>query len=146
MTHQQVNNDDAVSPKPVAPHILIVDDDPQIRGVIQEYFSSNDLRVHVASSGREMSGILVDHAIDLVIVDRRLAGEDGMVLVRKLREESTIPIIILTGVHDDADRVMGLELGADDYLTKPFSPRELLARVRAVLSRTKAAAPTVAHD
>jgi DNA-binding response OmpR family regulator len=69
-----------------------------------------------------------------------------MVLVRKLREESTIPIIILTGVHDDADRVMGLELGADDYLTKPFSPRELLARVRAVLSRTKAAAPTVAHD
>jgi two-component system, OmpR family, response regulator len=150
MTHQPVNNDDAGSryysglnvPKTIPPHILIVDDDPQIRDVLQEYFSSNELRVNVASSGKEMTGILVDHAIDLVILDRRLAGEDGMVLARKLREESTIPIIILTGVRDDADRVMGLELGADDYLTKPFSPRELLARVRTVLRRTKGAALT----
>src|ERR1700719_253263 len=84
-----------------------------------------------------MLAILADHAIDLVVLDLRLADEDGMVLARKLREESAIAIIILTGVRDDADRIMGLELGADDYLTKPFSPRELLARVRTVLRRSK---------
>src|ERR1700688_2606949 len=145
MTHQHVNNDDCASPhysglnmpKTIPPHILVVDDDPQIRNALQEYFSTNELRVNVASSGKEMTGILVDHSIDLVILDRRLAGEDGMVLARKLREESTIPIIILTGLREEADRIMGLELGADDYLTKPFSPRELLARVRSVLRRTK---------
>jgi two-component system, OmpR family, response regulator len=128
-------------PKNIPPHILIVDDDPQIRDVLQEYFSSNGLRVSVASSGKEMTGILIDHSIDLVVLDRRLAGEDGMVLARKLREESAIPVIILTGVRDDADRIIGLELGADDYLTKPFSLRELLARVRTVLRRSKGEAP-----
>jgi two-component system, OmpR family, response regulator len=145
MRHQYVNDDDTVSRcysglntlKTVPPHILIVDDDPQIRDVLQEYFSSNELRVNVASSGKEMTEILVDHSIDLVVLDLRLAGEDGMVLARRLREESAIPIIMLTGVRDDADRIMCLELGADDYLTKPFSPRELLARVRTVLRRTK---------
>jgi two-component system, OmpR family, response regulator len=150
MRHQHVNNDDAASryfgaldmPKTIPPHILIVDDDPQIRELLQEYFTSNELRVNVASSGREMTGILVDHSIDLVVLDLRLAGEDGMVLARRLREESAIPIILLTGVHDEADRIMGLELGADDYLTKPFSPRELLARVRTVLRRTKGEALT----
>ena len=86
--------------------------------------------------------MLVDRSFDLVIIDRRLAGEDGMVLARKLRDESAIPIIMLTGVRDEADRVMSLELGADDYLTKPFSPRELLARVRTVLRRSKAEALT----
>jgi two-component system OmpR family response regulator len=146
MRHQHVNNDDAASrhysglnmPKTISPHILIVDDDPLIRDALQEYFSSNELQVNVASSGKEMTEILVDHSIDLVVLDLRLASEDGMVLAQKLREESAIPIIILTGVREDADRIMGLELGADDYLTKPFSPRELLARVRTVLRRTKA--------
>jgi two-component system, OmpR family, response regulator len=150
MRHQHLSNDDAVSrchsqpdtPKTAPSHILIVDDDPQIRDMLQEYFSSNELRVNVASSGKEMTRILVDHSVDLVILDRRLAGEDGMVLARKLREESTIPIIILTGVRDEVDRIMGLELGADDYLTKPFSPRELLARVRTVLRRTRGEALT----
>src|SRR6266404_3090047 len=150
MRHQHVNNDDAGSrhhsgldiPKTIPPHILIVDDDPQIRDLLQEYFTSNELRVNVASSGKEMTGIIVDHSIDLVVLDLRLAGEDGMVLARRLREESAIPIILLTGVHDEADRIMGLELGADDYLTKPFSPRELLARVRTVLRRTKGKALT----
>ena len=127
---------------PIPPHILIVDDDPQIRDLLQEYFTSNALRANVASCGKEMTGILADHSIDLVVLDRRLAGEDGMVLARKLREESAIPIIILTGVRDEADRIMGLELGADDYLTKPFSPRELLARIRTVLRRTKGEALT----
>lgn len=124
-------------PKIIPPHILIVDDDPLVRELLQEYFTTNELRASVASSGKEMTGILGDHSIDLVVLDLRLAGEDGMVLARRLREECAIPIIILTGVHDEADRIMSLELGADDYLTKPFSPRELLARVRTVLSRTK---------
>src|SRR5713226_6440441 len=136
MRHQQVDDDNAASrhysglnmPKTIPPHILIVDDDPQIRDLLREYFTSNELRVNVASCGKEMAGILVDHSIDLVVLDRRLGGEDGMVLARRLREDSAIPIILLTGVCEEADRIMGLELGADDYLTKPFSPRELLAR------------------
>jgi len=117
-------------PDTMQPHILVVDDDPQIRNLLQEYFTTNELRVSVTASGKEMTEILVDQAIDLVVLDLRLAGEDGMALARKLRDESAIPIIMLTGVRDEADRVMGLELGADDYLTKPFSPRELLARIR----------------
>jgi two-component system, OmpR family, response regulator len=124
-------------PETIPPHILVVDDDPQIRKLLHDYFTANELRVSVTSSGQEMAQILVDHAIDLVVLDLRLAGEDGMALARRLRESSTIPIIMLTGVRDEADRVMGLELGADDYLTKPFSPRELLARVRTVMRRTK---------
>jgi two-component system, OmpR family, response regulator len=122
------------------PHILVVDDDPQIRDLLQEYLAENELRVSVALNGAQMSQILADEAIDLVILDLRLAGEDGMTIARTLRDQSAIPIIMLTGVRDEADRVMGLELGADDYLTKPFSPRELLARIRTVLRRTKSTA------
>src|SRR6202023_221108 len=133
-------------PENIQPHILVVDDDPQIRDLLQEYLTQNELRVSVTSTGREMSTLLADHAIDLVVLDLRLAGEDGMALARKLREESAIPVIILTGVRDEADRIMGLEFGADDYLTKPFSPRELLARIRTVLRRTKSAAPGSARN
>jgi two-component system OmpR family response regulator len=122
------------------PHILVVDDDPQIRELLQEYLAENALRVSVALNGAQMSQILADEAIDLVILDLRLAGEDGMMIARTLRDQSAIPIVMLTGVRDEADRVMGLELGADDYLTKPFSPRELLARIRTVLRRTKSTA------
>ena len=124
----------------IQPHILVVDDDPQIRALLEDYFTENTLRVSVASNGKQMSAILADEAVDLVVLDLRLAGEDGMAIARSLRETSAIPIIMLTGVRDEADRVMGLELGADDYLTKPFSPRELLARIRTVLRRTKSAA------
>jgi two-component system, OmpR family, response regulator len=130
----------------IQPHILIVDDDPQIRDLLQEYLTANELRVSVTSTGTDMRSVLADHAVDLVVLDLRLAGEDGMALARKLREESAIPVIILTGVRDEADKVMGLELGADDYLTKPFSPRELLARIRTVLRRTKGAALTEARQ
>src|SRR5882762_2737862 len=133
-------------PETVQPHILVVDDDPQIRDLLREYLTQNELRVSVTSTGTEMLVILADHAIDLVVLDLRLAGEDGMAIARKLREESAIPVIILTGVRDEADRIMGLELGADDYLTKPFSPRELLARIRSVLRRTKGAALTEARQ
>jgi DNA-binding response OmpR family regulator len=87
-----------------------------------------------------------NEAIDLVILDLRLAGEDGMAIARTLRDKSAIPIIMVTGIRDEADRIMGLELGADDYLTKPFSPRELLARIRTVLRRTKGQALTEARQ
>jgi two-component system, OmpR family, response regulator len=125
----------------VQPHILVVDDDPQIRALLQEYLTESGLRVTTASTGKQMSQILADEPIDLIILDLRLAGEDGMAITRSLRDQSAIPIVMLSGVRDEADRVMGLELGADDYLTKPFSPRELLARIRTVLRRAKSAVP-----
>ena len=127
-----------------SPHILVVDDDPQIRSLLDEYLTENGMRVSAASSGREMKQILDDETIDLVILDLRLDNEDGMSLARSLRERLAISVIMLTGVRDEADRVMGLELGADDYVTKPFSPRELLARIRTVLRRAKSAAADAA--
>jgi DNA-binding response OmpR family regulator len=133
-------------PETIQPHILVVDDDPQIRDLLQEYLTENALRVTVSSTGQQMAAILDDEAIDLVILDLRLAGEDGMAIARTLRDKSAIPIVMLTGVRDEADRIMGLELGADDYLTKPFSPRELLARIRTVLRRTKGRALTEARQ
>ena len=120
-------------------HILAIDDDPAVRRLVADYLSSNDLRVTAVATGAEMMQALAEHAIDLVVLDLRLAAEDGMQLARKLREEGTTPIIIVSGRQDEADRVMGLELGADDYVTKPFSPRELLARIRAVLRRYQTA-------
>jgi two-component system OmpR family response regulator len=120
-------------------HILVVDDDPQIRSLLNEYLSGNGLRVSTASTGAEAMKALGEEAIDLVILDLRLADEDGMSIARDLRQRLEIPVIMLTGVRDEADRVMGLELGADDYVTKPFSPRELLARIRTVLRRSRQA-------
>jgi two-component system, OmpR family, response regulator len=120
---------------PHAPHILVIDDDPDVRDLVTEYLGRNDMRVSAASSGRGLFETIDREAIDLVLLDVRLPGEDGMQLARALRERATVPIVLLTGQTEEADRVMGLELGADDYVTKPFSPRELLARVRAVLRR-----------
>jgi DNA-binding response OmpR family regulator len=120
-------------------HILAIDDDPAMRKLVAEYLRENDLRVTAVATGAEMAQALAQYAIDLVVLDLRLAAEDGMQLARRLREESKVPIIIVTGKQDEADRVMGLELGADDYVTKPFSPRELLARIRAVLRRYQTA-------
>jgi DNA-binding response OmpR family regulator len=127
------------------PHVLVVDDDPQIRQLLEDYLTENGLRVSVVAQGTDMARVLVEEAIDLIVLDLRLRGEDGMAIARRLRAESAIPIVMLTGVRDEADRVMGLELGADDYLTKPFSPRELLARIRTVLRRTRAAILTTAR-
>jgi DNA-binding response OmpR family regulator len=121
------------------PHILAIDDDPATRQLVAEYLGENALRVTAVATGAEMLQALAEHAIDLVVLDLRLAGEDGMQLARQLREEAPVPIIIVTGKQDEADRVMGLEVGADDYVTKPFSPRELLARIRAVLRRYQTA-------
>ena len=119
-------------------HILAVDDDPSVRQMISDYLNDNEIRVTTLASGREIAEVMKRETIDLLVLDLRLPGEDGMQIARKLREESHLPIIMLTGRKDEADRVMGLELGADDYLTKPFSPRELLARIRALLRRSRA--------
>jgi two-component system OmpR family response regulator len=118
-------------------HVLVVDDDPTIREAIGDYLGLHDFRVTAVADGRAMQEVLGREVVDLLVLDLRLQAEDGMGLARRLREESAIPIIMLTGRREEADRVMGLELGADDYLTKPFSPRELLARIRAVLRRRR---------
>ena len=120
------------------PHVLAVDDDPVIRELIADYLGQNDLRVTTVADGAGMREVIAEQVVDLIVLDLRLKAEDGMALARKLRDESAIPIIMLTGRAEEADRVMGLELGADDYLTKPFSPRELLARIRTVLRRRRA--------
>ena len=129
-----------------APHILVIDDDPSIRDLVVEYLSKNDMRVSAGASGREMFEVFDREAIDLVLLDLKLPGEDGMQLAKALRERATVPIVLLTGRNEEADRVMGLELGADDYVTKPFSPRELLARVRAVLRRYQVQATLPERD
>ena len=130
------------------PHILVVDDDPSIRELLASYLGDNDLRVTTVASGSEMTTAMAESVIDLVVLDLRLNGEDGMHLARRLREESAVPVIIVTGRLEEADRVMGLEMAADDYVTKPFSNRELLARIRAVLRRYQAhsAGPVAARE
>jgi len=130
------------------PHILVVDDDPDLRELLDEYLRNNDLRVTTVASGREMTSAFDRETIDLIVLDLRLPGEDGMQLARQLRERTSVPIVLLTGKADEADRVMGLELGADDYITKPFSPREVLARIRAVLRRyqVQTQAPSSSDD
>jgi DNA-binding response OmpR family regulator len=126
--------------------VLAVDDDPDIRTVLQDYLAKNDIRVTAVASGREMFEAFESEAIDLVLLDVRMPGENGMVLTRELRERASVPVMLLTGNAEEADRVMGLELGADDYVTKPFSPRELLARIRAVLRRYQMTASLPARD
>jgi DNA-binding response OmpR family regulator len=122
---------------PLTMHALVVDDDPLVRQMIVDYLGDNEIRVTALASGREIASVMESETIDLLILDLKLPGEDGMQIAQRLRAESDLPIIMLTGRKDEADRVMGLELGADDYLTKPFSPRELLARMRALLRRAR---------
>ncbi|MFG1375096.1 response regulator [Xanthobacter oligotrophicus] len=120
------------------PHILVVDDHREIRELLAKYFAKNGLRVSVASGGAEMRQHLRTAAVDLVVLDIMMPGEDGLTLCRQLRQTSDVPVVLLTAVTEDTDRIVGLELGADDYVTKPFNPRELLARVRAILRRARA--------
>jgi two-component system OmpR family response regulator len=117
------------------PHILIVEDDREIGHLIAKYLKSNEMRVSLAETGRTMDRILADTRVSLIVLDRMLPGEDGLSICRRLRASSDIPIIILTAQADEIERILGLEMGADDYLGKPFNPRELLARIRAVLRR-----------
>jgi len=124
-------------------HLLLVDDDEDILSLLTNFFRKHGHIVSTAASGMEMFAALEKHPVDIVILDVMLQQEDGFSLCRQLRATSALPVIMLTAMADPTDRVVGLEIGADDYLTKPFDPRELLARVRAVLRRTveKAAAP-----
>jgi|SRR5450631_106239 len=124
----------------VLPHILALDDDPDIRKVLLEYLSAQDFRVSAVARGHEMLAILSAEPVDLLLLDLRLPGENGLELARRVRELSQVPILMLSGQSEEADRVMGLELAADDYVVKPFSPRELLARIRALLRRTQSSA------
>src|SRR5262245_32307456 len=130
----------------VAPHVLALDDDPEVRAMLIEYLGSHDLRITAVATGREMLSFLENEPVDVLLLDLRLPGEDGLALARQVRNLSAVPIIILTGRTDEADRVMGLELAADDYVVKPFSPRELVARIRAVLRRAGGAQPAAPRD
>ena len=120
---------------PGAPHILIVDDHREIRDLVSRALSKEGFRVSTAADGKSMRKVLADGRIDLILLDLMLPGEDGLSLCRALRAESDIPIIMLTAKGDEVDRVIGLEMGADDYLPKPFGSRELVARIKAVLRR-----------
>lgn len=117
------------------PHILVVDDHRDIRDLLAKYLVRNGMRVTVADSAAAARRLLRTAAIDLVVLDVMMPGEDGLSLCRHLRESTDTPVILLTAMSDETDRVVGLEIGADDYLGKPFNPRELLARIRAVLRR-----------
>jgi DNA-binding response OmpR family regulator len=127
------------------PHILIVDDERDIRDPLGAYLGKNGLRVTKAEHAGAARAILAVHAIDLVLLDIMMPGEDGIALAGFIRATTQIPVILLTAKSEEMDRVIGLEIGADDYVTKPFSPRELLARIKAVLRRTAAGGQTTVH-
>ena len=143
MTTVQLENSCEVGVAPVVllttmadqQRILVVDDDPNIRDMLERYLSKQSYTVHTAGDSATMNRLMGAYNFDLVILDLMLAGEDGLILARRIRENSDLPIIMLTVKGDEIDRIIGLEMGADDYLPKPFNPRELLARMKAVLRR-----------
>jgi two-component system OmpR family response regulator len=124
--------------------ILIVDDDAEIRSLVSHYLARHGYAADVAADGAQMRRTLARGHYDLVVLDIMMPGEDGLSLCRSLRERSSLPVILLTALTEETDRVIGLEIGADDYITKPFGPRELLARIRAVLRR--ASQPLSVHQ
>jgi two-component system, OmpR family, response regulator len=123
------------------PHILVVDDDREIRSLVAQLLRKHGFRVTDAADGREMMQVIENGRFDLVVLDLMLPGEDGLSLCRRVRATSSMPIIMLTAMGEETDRIVGLEMGADDYLPKPFNPRELLARIRAVLRRAGGEVP-----
>jgi DNA-binding response OmpR family regulator len=135
-----------VNTAPMPRHVLVVDDDAATRERVAGYLTLNDFRVTPAENGKRMMEILDEEPVDLVALELKLRGEDGLQLARRLRDASRIPLIIVTSCAEEADRVMGLELGADDYITKPFSTRELLARIRAVMRRYRTVESPPAQD
>jgi len=116
-------------------HVLVVDDDVEIRNLLGDYLRKNGYQVTVVADGKAMRTTLTRSRIDLIVLDLMLPGEDGLSLCRRLRAEADTPVIMLTARGEETDRIIGLEMGADDYLAKPFSPRELLARIKTVLRR-----------
>jgi len=124
--------------EPTLPHVLVVDDDREIRDLLSRFLTKHGMRVTAARDGVEMAKALEERGIDIVVLDLMLPGEDGLALCRRLRGQSNLPVIMLTAMGEETDRIVGLEMGADDYLAKPFNPRELLARIKAVLRRAQA--------
>ena len=118
-------------------HVLVVDDDAEIRDLLAEYLTRNGFRVTVAGDGREMRRMLDVSRVDLIVLDVMMPGEDGLSLCRDLRARSNLPVVMLTARADEVERIIGIEMGADDYLAKPFNPRELLARIKSVLRRAR---------
>jgi two-component system OmpR family response regulator len=116
-------------------HILVVDDDQEIRTLLAEYLERNGFRVSTLSEGRDLLRAIEERAVDLVVLDLMMPGPDGLELCRDLRAKSRLPVLMLSARGEEVDRIVGLEMGADDYLAKPFHPRELLARIRAILAR-----------
>jgi two-component system OmpR family response regulator len=127
-------------------HILIVDDDAEIRTLLARYLEKNGLRATAVGDGRAMWQALAAAMFDLIVLDLMLPGDDGLTLCRDLRARSDIPVVMLTARGEETDRVVGLEMGADDYLAKPFSARELLARIKSVLRRTRSLPPNLRPD
>ncbi|WP_176083342.1 response regulator transcription factor [Martelella sp. HB161492] len=119
-----------------AKKLIIVEDDPEIRALLAEFLGAEEYEVHVTENGTGFDRLVAAGMPDLVVLDIMLPGEDGFSICRRLRGHSNVPVLMLTAKRDDIDRIVGLELGADDYLVKPFNPRELLARIRAILRRT----------
>jgi DNA-binding response OmpR family regulator len=117
--------------------LLVVDDDPEIRELTQAYLQQQGFKVHCVESGAAMDAFLAAHPVDLIVLDLMLPGEHGLSIARRLKSDGSIPIVMVSAQGDDIDRIVGLEVGADDYLPKPFNPRELLARIRAVLRRAQ---------
>jgi len=117
--------------------ILVVDDDAEIRNLLGEYLRKNGYNASVVADGKAMWAVLARGTVDLIVLDLMLPGDDGLTLCRKLRAQSETPVIMLTARGEETDRIVGLEMGADDYLAKPFSPRELLARIKSVLRRSR---------
>ena len=125
-------------------HVLVVDDEPELREMVEEYLSKQGFKVTTAGNGVAMRDIVAEQPVDLVLLDVRMPGEDGLSLARFLREHYSVGIIMLTAMGEVVDRIVGLEMGADDYISKPFDPRELLARVKSVLRRLSA--PTTVNE
>ena len=124
--------------------LLVVDDDPELRELITAYLSKQGYDIVAVGDGNTMDQAFANNDIDLVILDLMLPGEDGLTIAKRLKQNSNVPIIIVSAQGEDVDRIVGLEVGADDYIGKPFNPRELLARVRAVLRRVTGSGPTAA--
>ncbi len=122
-------------------HVLVVDDDRELRALVGKYLAEHGFRVTQAANGREMMNAIEVGRFDLVVLDLMMPGENGLVLCQKLRERNGPPVIMLTAMGSEVDRVIGLEIGADDYVVKPFSPRELVSRIKAVLRRAATVAP-----
>ncbi|MEM1432723.1 MAG: response regulator [Pseudomonadota bacterium] len=127
-------------------HLLLVDDDPEIRELTTAYLEKQGFTVAAVESGEAMDSYLEDHEIDLIVLDLMLPGEHGLSIARRIKGTLNLPVIIVSAQGEDVDRIVGLEIGADDYLGKPFNPRELLARIRAVLRRVRAVQPVAAAD